>query len=257
MRVYEVLEMTSPKDRLSQFVMLFLSAVILLNVAAVVIGTLQPLPRRLILGIEIFEIFTIAVFTVEYILRIWSCTENPRYSHPLGGRVRFALTPLAIVDLIVVLPFYLAFFMGQHLNFLRILRMLRVIRIIPIFKLFRYSRSLQILGSVLKNKAEDLLVAVFIGFVVLMVTSTLMFVVEHQAQPDKFTNMLDAMWWGVETLTTVGYGDIYPVTPLGKIIASVACFLGIGMIAVPASILATGLIEEMQKRKQDPFRHSK
>jgi len=191
-------------------------------------------------------VFSIAIFTIEYLLRLWTCTINNRFRDPLMGRIRFALTPLALVDLMAILPFYLPMLIPFDLRFIRAVRLFRLFRL---FKIGRYSRSLRTIGNVLKSKKEDLFITVFTVFILLVVASSLMYFVENEAQPEAFSSIPTAMWWGVITLTTVGYGDIYPVTMAGKILGSIISILGIGIFALPTGILASGFAEEIQKRR--------
>lgn len=185
------------------------------------------------------------IFSVEYVLRLWSCVEKHEYSRPVVGRLRFAATPMALIDLTVILPFYLPF-MGVDLRAMRVVRIMRVFRIA---KLGRYSESLQILQRVVKAKKEHLADTVFILLVLLVMASSLMYFAEYKVQPEKFSSIPAAMWWAVATLTTVGYGDIYPVTTVGKILASVISVLGIGMFALPTGILGAGFVEEREQRR--------
>ena len=245
-RVYEILERAAPDDRASKAVDIGIMTLILLNVAAVTLETVQSLYRRYSTFFGAFETFSVAVFTVEYVLRLWSCTTEEKFSRPVAGRLRFAATPLAVVDLLAVLPFYLPMFLPLDLRFIRAIRLFRLFRL---FKLGRYSESLRLLGVVLRARKEELIMTVFTISVLLIISSSLMYFVENDAQPQAFSSIPEAMWWGIVTLTTVGYGDVYPVTPLGKVLGAVIALLGIGMFALPAGILGSGFIEEIQRRK--------
>lgn len=190
------------------------------------------------------------IFTIEYILRIWSCTVNASFKNLILGRIRFALTPLMIVDLLAILPFYLPMIISLDLRFLRVLRLIRIFRM---FKLTRYSESLKMFGRVLKAKKEELLITGFMILILLIVSSSLMYFVESEVQPQTFSSIPNAMWWGVATLTTVGYGDVYPITPAGKFLGAIIALLGIGMFALPAGLLASGFVEEIQKKRSKPI----
>jgi voltage-gated potassium channel len=159
------------------------------------------------------------------------------------------MTPLALIDLLAILPFYLPIFV--HLD-LRIIRILRLFRIFRVFKLARYSESVKILSSVIKRKKEELLIVFFVLFILLIVASSLMYFVENDAQPNVFSSIPMAMWWCIVTLTTVGYGDIYPITVLGRILGGIIALLGIGMFALPTGILASAFAEELQKKHERP-----
>lgn len=245
-RIFEILEIASIGDLPSRIFDVFIMTLILLNVIAVILGTVERISSQYALFLRIFEVFSVAIFTVEYFLRLWSCTTDNRFENPIIGRIRFAVTPLALVDLMAILPFYLPMVIPFDLRFIRAVRLFRLFRL---FKIGRYSQSLRTLGKVLKSKKEDLLITAFIVFILLVVASSLMYFVENKAQPEAFSNIPTAMWWGVITLTTVGYGDIFPVTMAGKILGSIISILGIGIFALPTGILASGFAEEIQKRR--------
>jgi len=246
-RVYEILERAAPEDRASKIVDIGIMALILLNVTAVILETVQSLYRKYAFAFTAFEAASVGVFTVEYILRLWSCTTEERFRRPVAGRLRFVATPLAVVDLLAILPFYLPMFLPLDLRFIRAIRLFRLFRL---FKLGRYSESLRLLGVVLRARKEELLMTVFTLFILLIVSSSLMYFVENEAQPQVFSSIPEAMWWGIVTLTTVGYGDVYPVTPLGKFLGAAIALLGIGMFALPAGILGSGFIEEIQRKRE-------
>jgi voltage-gated potassium channel len=243
-RIYGILE---PGDDDSKYFDPFIMGLIFLNVAAVVLETVDWLYLRYASIFNAFEIFSVAVFTVEYILRVWSCTAKPEFKDPVQGRLRFMRTPLAIIDLMVVLPFYLPLLFPD----LRFMRALRLFRLFRVLKLARYSSSLQTFADVLKLKKEELLLMLFAITILLVVSSSLMYDAEHEAQPDAFASIPAAMWWGIVTLATVGYGDVYPVTPWGKLIGSIVVILGIGLFALPTGVLASGFAEVLAKRKEE------
>ncbi len=247
-RLHAILENTTPGDRTAQLFNFGVMALIVLNVAAIILETVQGLHdpyKRLFRG---FEYFSIAAFTFEYVGRLWSCNANPRFAGHLIGRLRYAFTPMALVDLFSILPFYLPMFMTLDMRFLRILRLFRIIRV---FKLARYSDALQTMGSVLRRKRPELIVTVSGGAMVLIIASCLMYDAEHNAQPEVFSSIPKTMWWAVVTLTTVGYGDMVPVTMMGRILGAVIAIMGVGMIALPAGLLGSGFLEEVQhKRRQ-------
>lgn len=187
------------------------------------------------------------LFTVEYGLRIWSCTAEPRYSHPFTGRLKYAFTPLLLIDLIALIPFYLPFL---GLGDLRILRALRLLAWAA--RLGRYFEGIRTLGKVLRSKVQELFTVVLVLAVMLVLASAVMYYAEHEAQPDEFASIPEAMWWSIITLTTVGYGDVSPVTPMGKFMAGIIAVLGIGMFALPAGILGSGFLAEIQRRNSAP-----
>ena len=218
---------------------------ILLNVVAVIVETEGTLSSDFASIFRTFEIFSVVIFTIEYTLRLWTCTINEKYSHPVWGTLGFAFSFLAIVDLVAILPFYIPMLISVDLRFLRALRILRIFRLL---KTGRYSESLQLIGRVFKSKKEALIVSVSVAFILLILASSVVYIAEHDAQPEKFSSILSTMWWGVSALTTVGYGDMAPVTGLGKLFGGISAVLGIGLFALPAGILAGGFSEEMRKR---------
>jgi voltage-gated potassium channel len=245
-RVREIVVVARPGDTASRVFDVLIVTLILLNVAAMIAESVEHIRSAMATLLAGFEYFSVAVFSAEYLLRVWSCVEDPIYRRPIVGRLRFAATPLAIVDLLAVLPFYLPFVPLD----LRMLRMLRIMRIIRLAKLGRYSDSLQTLGRVVATRKEQLISALFILVILLVIASCLMFYAEHETQPDTFSSIPAAMWWAVTTVTTVGYGDVLPATSLGKLLGAVIAVLGIGMFALPTGILGAGFVEEMQRRKQ-------
>ena len=248
-RVREIVAHTEAGDTTSRVFDVFIVALILLNVIAMVVESVKRVYDFIPGWFIAFEYFSVAVFSVEYAARIWSCVEDPQYKRPVLGRIRFALTPLAIVDMLAVLPFYLPF-LSVDLRVLRMFRLLRIMRLMRVAKLARYSQSLQMLARVLRAKREQLISAVFILLIMLVVAATLAFYAENKAQPKSFSSIPAAMWWAAVTLTTVGYGDIYPITVLGKCTGALIAMLGIGMFALPTAILGAGFLEDLEHQKK-------
>lgn len=246
-RLFKVLEATA-YDRTSRIVGLGLGTLIILNVTAVIVGTVEPIYARHRLFLDWFEVFSVAVFTAEYLLRLYACTSVPEYRHPFFGRLRYAVTPLALVDLIAILPFYLPLLHSD----LRSLRILRVLRVLRLAKLIRYSDALRLLGKVVRSKKEELVMTMLLLVFLLIMASTAVYHAEHESQPEHFSSIPAAMWWGIATLSTVGYGDVYPITPVGRMFGAVAAILGIAMFALPTGLLGAGFLEEIQKRKRTP-----
>lgn len=242
-RIFGILE---PGDEDSKYFDTFIMILISLNVAAVVLETVDWLNAGYGWLFRAFDMFSVAIFTVEYILRAWSCTENPRFGAPFSGRLRYLITPMAIIDLLAILPFYLPFVIPD----LRFVRALRLFRLFRILKLARYSDALKTFAEVLNLKKEELGVTLFATLIMLTVASSMVYEAENEVQPEAFANIPDAMWWGVVTLTTVGYGDIYPKTALGKFIGSFVVIAGVGLFALPAGIMASGFSEVLQRRKE-------
>jgi len=156
-----------------------------------------------------------------------------------------------MIDLFAILPFYLPMIIPLDLRFIRAVRLFRLFRL---FKLGRYSKALLLLKKVLKEKKEELILIIFVVILLLIIFSSLMYFIEKEAQPEAFSSIPEAMWWGIITLTTVGYGDVYPITPLGKIIGALIAFLGIGIFALPAGILASGLVEIVRRKEMNNYK---
>ncbi len=190
------------------------------------------------------EFVSIIIFTAEYALRIW--TANLLYPglNPVHARIRYITSPMAIIDLISILPFILPILHSYNLVGVRVFRLVRLLRI---FKLNRYSDALAAIGDVFRRKAQQMVASVFFVLMILILASLLIYYAEHDAQPDQFANAFSGLWWAVATLTTVGYGDIYPITPLGRFLGAVIAILGIGVVAVPTSILSAGFMETLEK----------
>jgi voltage-gated potassium channel len=224
----------------------FMTALILVNVVTVILETVRSIHAEYQVLFSIIDIVSIAIFTVEYFLRVWICTLNPAYSRPVIGRLRYMVSGYAVIDLLAFLPFYIPFFIPIDLRVLRILRLFRLIRVL---KLGRYSEAMKTFLLVLDKSKEKMLLALSILFIVLVLASSMMYYAEHDAQPDKFDSIPAAMWWAIVTLATVGYGDIFPITPLGKFIGGLVVVTGIAIFALPAAILSAGFIEEIQEKK--------
>jgi len=250
--IYAIIEEAEPGNRASELFDLFLITLIALNVVALIAGTEEEIHRISPVAFRLFEITSVGIFTVEYLLRVWTCTENPKYAHPVKGRLQYLVSPLALIDLLALLPVYLVFFVNLHgldLRFLRVMRLLaRIVR------LSRYFSGLRTLGKVVHTKRDELAAVVSVLFLLLVMTSSLMFFAEHQAQPEEFASIPRAMWWSIITLTTVGYGDVFPVTAAGRLLAGGIAIIGIGLFALPAGILGSGFMETLEKEERAPAR---
>lgn len=244
-RICKCLDLAEPQDLASKLFDAFLLGLIFLNFLVIALATVDSLLEKYLDLFRAVDFFSVVVFTVEYVLRVWSCTAKESYRDPIWGRLRFMLTPLAIIDLIAILPFYLPLLSPQ----LRVVRSLRLLFFFRVFKLNRYTDSLNILLRVFRLKKEELFVSFLALFILLSLSSSLMYFFEHEAQPEAFSSIPQAMWWGTITLTTVGYGDVYPITLVGRILGAIVAILGIGLFALPAGILASGFSEELQARK--------
>ncbi len=251
-RTWEIVEVARSGDVISRVFDVGILVLIFLNVIAVIIGSVESVQAGWGTILNVFEIFSVAVFSVEYIARLWSCTISSEFPGPVRGRIRLAFRAMSLVDLLAILPFYLPF-LGIDLRSLRVLRLLRILRVA---KVGRYYSSLNLIKYVLKSKKEELVLTTALMGLLLVVSSSLLYYCENGVQPEAFSSIPATMWWSVATLTTVGYGDMYPVTMTGKFCASIIAILGIGMFALPTGIIGAGFVEAIQKKKgQDVCPH--
>jgi voltage-gated potassium channel len=231
---------TAPAAR---WIELFLQLLIIANVLAVILETVPGMSQQAGRWFQSFEALSIAVFTMEYFARLWSSPGAGRYGNtPIRARLTFAVTPMALIDLAVILPFYLS---GVGLD-LRVLRAVRLLRLFRVAKLVRYVRAVRVIGRVVHAKREQLTVVAVALLLLLVISASLVYAVEHEAQPERFASILDAMWRAAATLTTVGYGDVYPQTPLGKLLGALIALGGIAFFALPAGSLGAGFLEVFQ-----------
>ncbi len=244
-RIHAVLETAADRDLTSRLVDFALIALIALSVLAVVLESVPAIQLRYGDELRAFEVFTIAVFTVEYLLRLWISIESPQFAAagPIRGRLRFACSFHAVIDLLAILPFYLlafGLFPGGDMRFLRAFRLLRVL------KLTRYSTALNMLFVTINDNARALAASFLILLTVMLLAASGMYYFEREAQPADFGSIPAAMWWAFATLTTVGYGDVTPITNGGKVFGAMITVVGIGMVALPTSILASGYGQQLK-----------
>jgi voltage-gated potassium channel len=221
-----------------------LVVLIVANALAVMLETLPGWQDRYGGWFLAFEAFSVAVFTVEYGLRLWSCVEHRDrdFRDPVTGRLRWMATPMAIIDLLAFLPFYLSFLVPIDLRLLRLLRLVRIL------KITRYSPALATLGAVVVSEGRAVLGAILVMLVVAILAGSLMYTIEGAAQPEVFSSIPAALWWAIVTLTTVGYGDVVPVTTLGRMLGALVTMAGVGVFALPTAILSAGFARELRKR---------
>ena len=246
-RCYKVLERAEAGDHLSSFVDAFLIGLILLSATAIILESISAFYRVYSAEFFYFEAFAVGIFSAEYLLRLWCCVEAaPADESPWRYRLRYIRSGAALIDMIAIFPFYLALFGagGIDMRFLRMFRLLRVL------KLSRYSAALNILGQALKENARPLAAAFFILLMVMLVAATGMYHFEREAQPEAFSSIPASMWWAFATLTTVGYGDITPITAGGRVFGALITVLGLGMVALPTGILASAYTEQLRRRSE-------
>lgn len=245
MKIFKAISVAEDGDRISFFVDISIIALIILNTITAILTSLN-LPESIQKPLDYFEIFSVTIFTIEYLLRLWTADLLYPSKGPLIARIRYFFSLMAIIDLAAILPFYLPLLISIDL---RSLRMLRIFRLFRLFKINRYTNAIASIWRVLRNKSGQLGSSIFVVSMLMLISSVLMYNVESAAQPEVFKNAFSGFWWAIATLTTVGYGDIYPVTTAGKILSSVIAIFGIGLIAVPTGIISAGFMEEMDSHK--------
>ncbi|MDX2005095.1 MAG: ion transporter [Meiothermus sp.] len=191
------------------------------------------------------EVFALSFFTLELILRLWLAPEIQNEPNRWRAMLRYLTSPLGIIDLLTVIPGWLFFFPGSE-QFAAV----RVLRLLRLFKLGQYAQAINLLDDVIRQKRSLLLATVGLAFMLLVGVSTLMFMLEGSLQPERMGSIPQTLWWGVVTMATIGYGDVVPITPAGKALSGLMAFVGIGLFALPTAILATGLLEVAQQKRQ-------
>ncbi|MEJ8567046.1 ion transporter [Elongatibacter sediminis] len=251
-RIAELLEAGRDDDGWSLVVDIGLVILIVVNVAAVMLATVPDLPEPWNARLWRLELFSVAIFTVEYLARLWTCIDVSHYQgmSALRARIRWMFSPLGLIDLLAIAPFYVFLFLPISTHSTLLLRIFRGLRLLRIFKLTRYSPALNVLRSVLIQEARTLILVAFLLLVILVFASWGIYLLERDVQPEAFGSIPRAMWWAVVSLTTVGYGDVVPVTGFGRAFAGLIALIGIGMAALPAGILASGFASEMRRREQ-------
>lgn len=244
---WRILDVGKPGDTASRTFDIFILSLIFANVAAVIVGTVEPIYSRWARFFDGFEIFSVIVFTIEYVARVWSCVSDEHYRGGLRSRLRYIRQPLPVIDLISFLPFYLPF-LGFDLRFVRVFRVVRILRLA---KVGRYYSSLTLIRDTVRARKEELVLSFVILLTLLLVSASGIYYCENEAQPEAFASIPRSLWWSVVTLTTVGYGDVFPVTGAGRFFASIVAILGIGMFALPTGILGAGFVEEIRRRRSE------
>jgi voltage-gated potassium channel len=246
-QIYNLVEKGSHGSRRNLIFDYCIIILILLNVVAIIIESSKNLSESFVLFLWYFEIFSVVVFSIEYLMRIYVSDLTHPSSSKFKSALKFIFSFYGLIDFLAIAPFFIPFIIKIDLRFMRILRLTRFLRIL---KMNRYNNSMLLIATVVKERKQELTMTGFVAFLVLLVSSFLMYHVEGEVQPEMFSTVLSAFWWAVATLTTVGYGDIYPVTALGKFISGVIAVLGIGIIALPTGIISAGFIDRLKKKEK-------
>jgi voltage-gated potassium channel len=244
-KIYNIIRDDDKNDLISNIVDGTIIALIILNIVIVIADTFA-VSASLSRIFTVVEIVSVIIFSVEYLLRLWTADLRFASLPPARARVKHIFSFMAIVDLLAILPFFLPFVFSIDLI---VLRALRIVRLLRLFKMNRYTNALSSIGNVFKRKASQLLSSMFVVAILMIITSVIMCNVEGLVQPEVFQNAFSGLWWAVATFTTVGYGDIYPITVVGKILSGVMAILGIGLVAVPTGIISAGFMEEFERAK--------
>lgn len=236
LRLFHILHKPVPDCVLTRYVNYVLAAVILVNCVAVALETVPAIHAPHRAWFSAFEIFSTGFFVVEYLLRLWVCVERDEFRAPLAGRLKYALRPLPLLDLIVIVTLWAPW----DLRFLRIFRLSRLLRVL---RLDGLDRSLQSVLAAVRRRRNLLVMSLLAMGISIYCLAAMLYFVEHPAQPEVFSSIPATLWWSVVTLTTIGYGDMAPVTSLGKVLAGMAMLIGIGVFALPTAIVTAAILE--------------
>lgn len=232
----------------------FIITLIILNVIAVILETVPSMhdEQHEIIFFKYFDLISVIIFSIEYILRVWSSNHEEKYKHSVWGRLKYMVSPGALIDLVAIAPSILAHFIGVGRIDLREIRILRLLRILRLFRLTAYTQSTQMIINVFKKRAKELAISFVLVTFLIIIASCIMYFAEHLTPTEKtsqFKSIPHTLWWAVVTLTTTGYGDMYPLTNIGKLMASIIMLVGVAFFAIPAGILSAGFLEEFRKTK--------
>ncbi len=253
-RIYKLVETGEHGQKINRLFDYVIMTLIILSVVSIILESINEIDEkyyRLLVG---FNLFSVIVFTIEYLLRLYVSDISFPSKSRIKSALKYIFSTYGIIDLLAILPFYLPMLIKVDLRFLRVLRLTRFLRIL---KINRYNNALNLIWAVVKDKKQELAVTGFVTFLILLIASFLMYFAESDKQPEQFPNILATFWWAIATLTTVGYGDVYPVTGIGKIISGIIALLGIGLVALPTGLISAGFIskiEDMKKEKKEKYK---
>ena len=222
-------------------------AVIVLSVVQIILESFNELYNNYSYYFILLEYITIVIFTVEFLLRIWTADLLYPEDSKSNARIKYFCSFSGLVDFLSIIPFFLPLIFKFDFRFLKVLRLVRLLRV---FKLNRYSNSYQIIVSVLKETKRNLIITIFVAFIVVLLSSIIMFHLESELQPKKFPNIIETFWWSIATLTTIGYGDVIPITGLGKFMSGLLALLGIGIVALPTGVLSAAFYDKINSKSE-------
>jgi voltage-gated potassium channel len=252
--VHILLHPSQGNSKWDKIINIFLITLILANLAATIIETDPVIYHRYGKFFHAFDAISVTIFCVEYILRVWSVTHETKYKHWLWGRLKYMVSWEAMIDLAAILPFFLYSYTVIDLRSLRLLRLLRLLRI---FRLTNYTKSTRIIANVFKSRFNELLLSFVLTVSLIIIAACLMYFAEHHAvhKGDEFSTIPKTLWWSVVTLTTTGYGDMIPVTTIGRLLTGLIMLISVGFFALPAGIITAGFLEESRKYRQHRTMH--
>jgi len=252
-KTYLLLESEEHRSIAAKTINFLLIALIITNVIAAIFESEAGYHTLYQQEFALFELISLSLFCFEYVLRVWCSVEDDKYINfaNIKARLKYMLTPMAIIDLIAILPFIIAMFFAVDLRTLRLLRVLRLL------KLTHYFKGFNIFINVIAKESKSITAAMMVMMFLIIIAASLMHSVEGNIQPDVFGSIIQSFWWAVVTMTTVGYGDVVPVTSLGKIIATFIMLIGVGLVALPAGMLAARFGEELRERRKNLNAHIK
>lgn len=241
-RIHTIIQVGNLHDRISRAYDFTLIGFIILTVVVAILETFQQM-EGFFEVLKVLEYISLVFFAIDYALRIWTADELYPTKTPAKARVKYIFSWIGIVDLLSCIPLFIPMGVGT-------LRMFRIIRILRVFRVHHYTDPMRVIAEVLEKKKGQLLSSCFIVVILMLTSSLLMYNLEHKVQPEAFANAFSGLWWAVNTLLTVGYGDIVPVTLAGKICGIILTFLGVGMVAIPTGIISAGFIEQVNEMKR-------
>ncbi len=245
LRIYNLIQDDDPdvlKINIFDSLIIFL---IFLNIILVIIDTFN-IPKSIESIFDVIEVISITIFTIEYLLRVWTSDLIYPNKNKLWSRLKYIFSFMAIVDLLSILPFFIPFIIPIDLRTLRIFRLFRLVRL---FKFNRYTSAFSNIMSVIKNKADQLISVSIAIFLLMIISSVMMFNLENSVQPDIFENAFSGFWWTLDTITSAGFNEIQPMTTIGKILSGVVSLLGVGFIAIPTGIISAGFVENTKEQR--------